>query len=86
MEDGEIDEGAMVVDEEDAQSAVQRKIEMSAHEILQESKASVQDIVAKMLSMKKEGQHKSLLRELVTQMFLHFITLRQVPHPILLFR
>lgn len=79
MEDGEIDEGAMVVDDEDAQSAVQLKIERSAHEMLEESKASVEDTVAKILSIKKEGQPKSLVRELVTQMFLHFITLRQVP-------
>ncbi|XP_040995614.1 THO complex subunit 5B [Juglans microcarpa x Juglans regia] len=84
MEDGEIDEGAMVVDDEDAQSAGKRKIERSAHEMLQESKASVEDIVAKILSIKKEGQPKSLLRELVTQMFLHFITLRQANRSILL--
>jgi THO complex subunit 5 len=83
MEDGEIDEGgqgAMVVDEEEPLSAPQqRKTEKSAHEMLRESKASVEDIVAKMLSVKKEGHPKSILRELVTQMFLHFITLRQVP-------
>lgn len=80
MEDGEIDEGAMVVDEEGAPSAPQQpKTEKSAHELLRESKASVEDVVAKMLSVKKEGHPKSLLRELVTQMFLHFITLRQVP-------
>lgn len=79
MEDGEIDEGAMMVDEEGTQSAAQRKVEKSAHEMLQGGKASVEDVVAKMLSIKKEGQPKSLLRELVTQMFLNFITLRQVP-------
>ena len=80
MEDGEIDEGAMVVDEEGAAPAPQQhKTEKSAHEMLQESKTSVEDIVAKMLSVKKDGHPKSLLRELVTQMFLHFVTLRQVP-------
>lgn len=94
MEDGEIDEeGAMVTEEEvvevrkeerDAQPAPRRKLEKSAHEMLQESKASVEDIVAKMLSIKKEGQPKSLLRELVTQMFLHFVTFRQANRSILL--
>ncbi|GLT63475.1 hypothetical protein SLA2020_360380 [Shorea laevis] len=85
MEDGEIDEGAMVVDEEEAPSAPQQpKTEKSAHELLRESKASVEDVVAKMLSVKKEGHPKSLLRELVTQMFLHFITLRQANRSILL--
>ncbi|KAE8100163.1 hypothetical protein FH972_018088 [Carpinus fangiana] len=85
MEDGEIDEGAMVVDDEGAVPAPQQhKTEKSAHEMLQESKTSVEDIVAKMLSVKKEGHPKSLLRELVTQMFLHFVTLRQANRSILL--
>lgn len=71
----EEEEGAMVMDEGDAQ----RRAGSSAHEILQGSRASVEEIVANMLSIKTLGHPKSLLRELVTQMLLHFITLRQVP-------
>ena len=82
MEDGEIDEeGVMVVEEEEQeqeQDAQHRKIEKSPYELLQESKSSVEDIVTKMLSIKNESKSKTNLRDLVTQMFLHFVTLRQV--------
>lgn len=83
MEDGEIDEeGVMVVEEEDAPPPPpppSRKIDSkSPYEQLQESKASVEDIVSKMLSIKRDSKPKPLLRDLVTQMLLHFITLRQV--------
>lgn len=82
MEDGEVEEG-MLIEDDDAQSEVEPREQKSPYELLQESKASVQDIVAKMLSIKKEAKSKSKsksdLRELVTQMFLHFVTLRQVP-------
>lgn len=84
MEDGEIDEeGVMVVEEEDAPPPPppppSRKIDSkSPYEQLQESKASVEDIVSKMLSIKRDSKSKPLLRDLVTQMLLHFITLRQV--------
>lgn len=84
MEDGEIEEGPVSVAEEDEQgfappSSEEHKLEEeSPYEILHNSKASVENIVAQMLSIKKEGKPKQLLRDLVTQMFLHFITLRQV--------
>ena len=84
MEDGEVEEG-MLIEDDDAQSEVEPREQKSPYELLQESKASVEDIVAKMVSIKKEGKSKSKsksksdLRELVTQMFLHFVTLRQVP-------
>jgi len=88
MEDGEIDEeGVMVVEEEEQeqeQDAQHRKIEKSPYELLQESKSSVEDIVTKMLSIKNESKSKTNLRDLVTQMFLHFVTLRQANRSILL--
>ncbi|KAH7523632.1 hypothetical protein FEM48_Zijuj06G0032600 [Ziziphus jujuba var. spinosa] len=82
LEDEEIEEGMLV--EDDAQTEVERPVEKSPYEMLQESKASVEDIVAKMLSIKKEAKPKSQLRELVTQMFVHFVTLRQANRSILL--
>ncbi|XP_057469198.1 THO complex subunit 5A isoform X1 [Actinidia eriantha] len=78
MEDGE------VVEAEVAELAPQRKIERSAYDMLQQSKASVEEIVAQMISIKREGKPKSELRELVTQMFLNFVTLRQANRSILL--
>lgn len=57
----------------------ERKIDNSVYDMLQKSKLSVEEIVAKMLSIKKEGHSKSQLRELVTNMFLNFVSLRQVP-------
>lgn len=68
---------------EDAVMAPGPKIEESAYDTLLQCKASMDEIVAKMLSIKKEAQPKSQLRELVTQMFLHFVVLRQVsPSPL----
>lgn len=89
MEDGEVEEG-MLIEDDDAQSEVEPREQKSPYELLQESKASVEDIVAKMLSIKKEAKSKSKsksksdLRELVTQMFLHFVTLRQANRSTLL--
>lgn len=79
MEDGEVEEG-MFIEEDDSHSEVEPRVEKSPCELLKESKASVEGIVAKMLSIKKEGSSKSdlTLRELATQMFIHFVTLRQV--------
>ncbi|KAG7024259.1 THO complex subunit 5B [Cucurbita argyrosperma subsp. argyrosperma] len=57
---------------------------MSPYEMLRESKISVEEIVAKMLSIKKQGEPKTQLGELVTQMLLHFVTLRQANRSILL--
>ncbi|KAI4316697.1 hypothetical protein L6164_024652 [Bauhinia variegata] len=87
MEDGEIEEGPVAVvedDEEDPHSEEQCKLEESPFEMLQNSKASVEKIVAEMLSIKSEGKPKSQLREHVTQMFLNFVTLRQANRSILL--
>lgn len=69
---------------EDALMAPEPRIEKSAYDMLQQSKASMEEIVGKMLSIKKEAQPKSQLRELVTQMFLHFVVLRQANRSILL--
>lgn len=83
--DDEIEEG-MVVDE-DVRSPEQqrqqpppheRKAEKSPYEVLRESKNSVEEIAAQILSIKKQGLPKSQLGELATQMFLHFVNLRQV--------
>ncbi|VVA92744.1 unnamed protein product [Arabis nemorensis] len=52
-------------------------------ELLQESKSSVESIVARMLSIKKNGNPKSENRELLTQIFLNFINLRQANREIL---
>ncbi|XP_050363729.1 THO complex subunit 5A [Argentina anserina] len=79
MEDEEIEEG-MLVEEE----AAPPRPEKSPYEVLRETKSSVEDVVAKMLSVKKEGRPKSELHELVTQMFLNFVTLRQANRSILL--
>ncbi|CAH2035784.1 unnamed protein product [Thlaspi arvense] len=57
--------------------------EKSPIKLLQETKASVEGVVARMLSIKKEGNPKSENRELLTQMFLNFINLRQANRAIL---
>ncbi|KAK9112768.1 hypothetical protein Scep_020287 [Stephania cephalantha] len=56
----------------------------TAYEELEESRTAMEEIVAKMLFMKKEGKPKSELRELITQMSLHLVNLRQVNRTILL--
>ncbi|XP_010552518.1 PREDICTED: THO complex subunit 5B isoform X2 [Tarenaya hassleriana] len=91
MEDGEIEEG-MVTEEgaprpevaEEETVASLRKAEKSPHELLRESKNSVEEIIAKMLSNKREGKSKSEIRDLLTQMFLNFVNLRQANRSILL--
>ncbi|XP_027094181.2 THO complex subunit 5B-like [Coffea arabica] len=63
----------------------ERTIDMSAaYELLHKSKASVEEIVAQMLSFKKDSQPKSQLRELVTRIFLNFVALRQANRSILI--
>lgn len=52
-------------------------------ELLQETKASIESIITRMLSIKKQGNPKSENRELLTQMFLNFINLRQANRLIL---
>ncbi|KAD6119128.1 hypothetical protein E3N88_10399 [Mikania micrantha] len=63
-----------------------RKIDTSAYDLLQMTKTSVEDIVAQMLLIKKEGgdSYKSQLPELVTQMLLNFVNLRKANRSILL--
>ncbi|KAG7594298.1 THO complex subunit 5 [Arabidopsis thaliana x Arabidopsis arenosa] len=58
--------------------------EKSPLELLQETKASVEAIIAKLLSIKQQGTPKSENRELLTQMFLNFINLRQANRAILI--
>ncbi|GAB4852176.1 THO complex subunit 5B, variant 2 [Ancistrocladus abbreviatus] len=62
----------------------QKNMEKSPFDMLKESKTSVEEIVAKLLSTKKEKKLKSELRELVTQMFLNFVSLRQANRSILI--
>ncbi|XWS25605.1 hypothetical protein CRYUN_Cryun27aG0082200 [Craigia yunnanensis] len=83
MEDREIEEG-MVVEKSSQLPAPSRKLEKSPYDMLKKGKASVEEIVAKILSIKKENKTKSELREHVTQMFLCFVTLRQANRSILL--
>lgn len=80
QEEGEIEEGMLVEDDEPSAA----EPEKSPYEMLQQSRASVEDIVSKMLAVKKDAKSKSELRELVTQMFLNFVTLRQANRTILL--
>ncbi|XP_047161191.1 THO complex subunit 5A-like isoform X2 [Vigna umbellata] len=84
MEDGEIEEGSIGGVEEEEHSSEPHKSEESPYEILRNSKASVENIVADILSIKKDRKPKQHLRDLATQMFLHFITLRQANRSILL--
>ncbi|KAK8642532.1 hypothetical protein V6N13_011873 [Hibiscus sabdariffa] len=83
MEDGEIEE-EMPVEMRSQSPAPSRKPEKSPYDTLKETKASVEEVVAKILSVKKDNKPKSELREQVTQMFLHFVNLRQVNRNILL--
>ncbi|KAL1309590.1 hypothetical protein HN51_052284 [Arachis hypogaea] len=87
MEDGEIEEvSAHAVEEDDqgsSHSSQNRTPEESPYEMLQNSKTSVENIVTEILSIKKHAKPKHLLRELITQMFLHFVTLRQANRSIL---
>lgn len=64
---------------EDAPSSTPEVIaDKSAFEILKNTRNGVEEIVAKMLSLKKDDKLAPEIRELVTQMFLHFVSLRQV--------
>ena len=76
--DEEIEEGMLIEDETEPPPQESETGKISPYEMLRESKSSVEEIVTKMLSIKKHGEPKTQLRELVTQMFLHFVTLRQV--------
>ncbi|XP_077212979.1 THO complex, subunit 5 [Tasmannia lanceolata] len=67
-----------------AESALQRKIEKTAYDMLEESRTSMEELVAKMVFIKKEGRPKSELRDLITQISLLLVHLRQVNRSILL--
>ncbi|XP_022982205.1 THO complex subunit 5B [Cucurbita maxima] len=82
--DEEIEEGMLIEDETEPPPQESETGKISPYEMLRESKSSVEEIVTKMLSIKKHGEPKTQLRELVTQMFLHFVTLRQANRSILL--
>ncbi|KAL2894660.1 THO complex subunit 5B [Bienertia sinuspersici] len=67
-----------------APSMAAKMVEKSPYAMLKESKLSVEEIVAKMLSLKKDDNSNPKLRELVTQMLLHFVNLRQANRKILI--
>ncbi|KAJ4817616.1 THO complex subunit 5 [Rhynchospora pubera] len=54
------------------------------YSLLEETRTAMEEIAARMLSAKKEGRPKSELRELINQMSLLFISLRQVNRAILM--
>ncbi|KAG2654279.1 THO complex subunit 5A-like isoform X2 [Panicum virgatum] len=56
----------------------------SPHDLLAETRASIEKVAARMLAIKRDGVPKSELRELVTQMSLLLVTLRQVNREILM--
>lgn len=87
MEDGEIEEEGMVVDVDGGGDAPltnsPSKTQISAYEMLRDTKSSIEEIVSEMITIKSESKPKSQLRELVTQMFINFVTLRQVNRTLL---
>ncbi|GAU42192.1 hypothetical protein TSUD_305370 [Trifolium subterraneum] len=92
MEDGEIEEGSIPMAEEEQQqqqsfphsSEDNHSEGESPYETLHNSKSSIESIISDILSIKKQAKPKQQLRDLVTQMFLHFITLRQANRSILI--
>ncbi|XP_062221894.1 THO complex subunit 5A-like [Phragmites australis] len=56
----------------------------SPHDLLAETRASIEKVAARMFAIKSDGAPKSELRELVTQMSLLLITLRQVNREVLM--
>ena len=54
------------------------KPKRAAHDVLEDTRTAMEEIAAKMLFIKKEARPKSDLKELITNMSLLFITLRQV--------
>ncbi|CAI9786462.1 unnamed protein product [Fraxinus pennsylvanica] len=70
---------------EHGETSPEHKLDTAAlYDTLRQSTASVEEVVTKMLAIKKEAQTKSQLRELVTQILLNFVTLRQANRSILL--
>ncbi|KAG9451039.1 hypothetical protein H6P81_011004 [Aristolochia fimbriata] len=74
----------MEVEEGEAVPLPEPKVENKAYNMLEETRTAMEDIVAKMLFIKKEGKSKSELKELFTQMSLLFVNLRQVNRSILI--
>ncbi|XP_051151063.1 THO complex subunit 5A-like isoform X2 [Andrographis paniculata] len=63
----------------------ERNVDMAAlYGMLRQGKASVEEVVAKMLGIKKGIEPKSQLRELVAQILFNFVSLRQANRSILL--
>lgn len=86
MEDASASASAAVSTLEDivvSPAMAAERVEKSPYDMLKESKTCVEEIVAKMLSLKRDDDAKPELRELVTQMFLHFVSLRQANRNIL---
>ncbi|XP_074268875.1 THO complex subunit 5A [Silene latifolia] len=81
MEDAAVGTATAALSTEKPEVAAAQK---NPQEMLKCSKDAVEDIVSKMLSLKKDGNPKSQLPELVTQMFLHFVSLRQANRMILI--
>lgn len=50
--------------------------------VLENTRKEVEEIVSKMMQIKKESKSKSQLRELITQASLNFLTLRQAHIPL----
>ncbi|KAK7383139.1 hypothetical protein VNO78_28810 [Psophocarpus tetragonolobus] len=99
MEDGDTTEDAVVVPASNVDYDGDQRLfphssrhgdseEESPHELLCNTKASIENIVAEILSLKHQGKPKPILthrlRELLTQTLLHFVTLRQANRSILL--
>ncbi|GAB4839320.1 THO complex subunit 5B [Ancistrocladus abbreviatus] len=84
MELGTQDAGGGAEEKAAAPLASPQQQKNMPYDVLKESKTSVEEIVANMLSIKKENKPKSELRELVTQMFLNFVSLRQANRSILI--
>ncbi|GAB2288749.1 hypothetical protein Dimus_023062 [Dionaea muscipula] len=62
-----------------ASPSKQKTERSSAYDVLKKSMTSVEERVAKLLSIKRRENPKSQLRELVPQTFVHFVTFSQVP-------
>ncbi|KAL5982479.1 hypothetical protein ACLOJK_016551 [Asimina triloba] len=65
-------------------AGARRSMEKTPYDSLEETRTSMEEIVAKMLFLKKEGRPKSELRELITQLSMLFVNLRQINRTILL--
>ncbi|KAL9248789.1 THO complex subunit 5B-like protein [Drosera capensis] len=72
------------MEEHAAAAAVASEKIPSPYDVLKDSKASMEEIVAQMLSIKRGQNPKSQLRELLTQSLLHFFALRQANRSILM--